>query len=405
VQQREEEEVEREQYQGDEEDEDEDELQDFLDKVFEVRDFEDLEEGLQHRRELLLQHRSTDFPGGLFLFCSARSAQGGRCLRFRPCPVKITPTFTFKPALADGRPQDNLSFGSETGRTRSGTKGISGKANKKLKRKKQEFHTHRRAYVQESERLDSEEVRARTILALDRLGHQVLSTEPGGYDLGDWLRSLNSLLDDFEERIGIDGLPSEFQTRRKEALAPLAGPADSPDADSEIERLTMEEEAARVAIADLSRQAKAKLASLREERDSCAKELRLEKEKLVAMKDAKESRKFFSRLLGAGPSTAQAEGRVTELESKLSNLENEIADARKARSASGGTGDGQTGSTTLEVQERLEGIQERLLELQSAKQQRLQLSHEREIAAKAISDVISSMRLETPRSEPASPEI
>jgi hypothetical protein len=298
-----------------------------------------------------------------------------------------------------------LSFGSETGRTRSGTKGISGKANKKLKRKKQEFHTHRRAYVQESERLDSEEVRARTILALDRLGHQVLSTEPGGYDLGDWLRSLNSLLDDFEERIGIDRLPSEFRTRRKEALAPLEWRADSPDADSEIERLTAEEEAARVAIADLSRQAKAKLASLREERDSCAKELKQEKEKLVAMKDAKESRKFLSRLLGAGPSTAHAEARVTELESKLSDLENQIADARKARPASGGTGDGQAGSTTLEAQERLEGIQERLLELQSAKQQRLQLSREREIAAKTISDVISAIRLETPQSEPASPEM
>ena len=96
-------------------------------------------------------------------------------------------TFTFKPARAGGEVQENLSFGSETGRTRSGTKGISGKSNKKTKRKKQEYHIHRRAYAQESERLKPAEVRARTILALDRLGHQVLSTEPGGYDLEDWL--------------------------------------------------------------------------------------------------------------------------------------------------------------------------------------------------------------------------
>ena len=76
-----------------------------------------------------------------------------------------------------------MSFGSETGRTRSGTKGSSSKEKKQKKKKKQEFHSHRRAHFQESERHDPEEVRARTIIALDKLGHQVLSTEPGGYDL------------------------------------------------------------------------------------------------------------------------------------------------------------------------------------------------------------------------------
>jgi hypothetical protein len=297
-----------------------------------------------------------------------------------------------------------LSFGSETGRTRSGTKGISGKSNKKMKRKKQEFHIRRRAYIQESERLNPEEVRTRTVLALDRLGHQVLSTEPGGYDLQDWLKSINSLLDDFQEKIGNDRIPAEFRTRRRESLQSLALTSPSASADSEIEKLTQEEEAARSAFADLERQAGERLASLRGERDSSSRELKLEREKLASMREAKRSRTFFSRLTGAGPSTAQAEAKVAGLESKLRRLEDDIDRSRKARSAPGATSVGEANSSNVEARERLEGIRNRLFELQSAKQEMLQLGREREVAAKAISDSIMSIRLEVPPSEGASQE-
>jgi hypothetical protein len=287
-----------------------------------------------------------------------------------------------------------LSFGSETGRTRSGTKVGSGNSKKKLKRKKQEYHVHRRAYFQESDQVNPEDVRARTVLALDRLGHQVLSTEPGGYDLEDWLRSLNSLLDDFQEKIGDHLIPEEFRRVRHESLLSLGHPFASGGADAELEKLTLEEGAARAALADLDRQAGERLASLREERDSCSRELKLEREKLAGMREAREGRKFFSRLVGGGPSTEHAEARVAELESKLSRLEEEIDKSRKARSGSGVTGAGKTGSANLEALERLEGIRNRLLELESAKLERLQLAREREAAAKAISESITSLRLE-----------
>jgi len=72
--------------------------------------------------------------------------------------------------------------------------------------------------------------------------------------------------------------------------------------------------------------------------------------------------------------------------------------------ASGGTG--QTGSASLQAQERLEGVRDRLLELESAKLERLQLAREREAAAKAISESISSMRLEeNPPGQGASQEL
>ena len=288
-----------------------------------------------------------------------------------------------------------MSFGSETGRTRSGTKGVSGKAKKKEKRKKQEYHLHR-GHFHEEEQFNPEQVRARTVLSLDRLGHQVLSTEPGGYDLDAWLRSLNSLLDDFEEKIGEDKVTGEFRQRRQQALVPLASPSASGDVDSEIRKLIEEEEAARTVLSDLDKQAGGKLASLREQRDACGKELKVEREKLAEITAAKQSRQFFSRLVRSGPSTAEAEEKVAELESKLKGLEDEIERLRKARKGKVDASPSETDSARLEAQERLESTEKRLLELQSVKQGRLQLALEREVATKAIAEAVSSMDLNQP---------
>jgi hypothetical protein len=288
-----------------------------------------------------------------------------------------------------------LSFGSETGRTRSGTKGFSGKAKKQLKRKKQEYHKHR-GRLQESENLNPEELSARTVLVLDRLGHQVLSTEPGGYDLEAWLRSLNSLLDDFEEKIGEQRVTDEFRKRREDALIPLSAQAASGDLNSEIRQLIDEETAAVGVLSDLEKQAAAKLASLRERRDACGTELRLEKEKLAQMREAKQSRQFLSRFMRSGPSTADGEQKVVELEARMRGLEDEIERSRKARMGNpSGSPDG-ADPARLEAQDKLQSIQKRLLELQSATQDKLQLAREREVATKSIADAISSMKTVDP---------
>jgi hypothetical protein len=285
-----------------------------------------------------------------------------------------------------------MSFGSETGRTRSGSKGFSSKE-KKQKRKKQEFHSHRRAHFQESERLDPEGVRARTVLALDKLGHQVLSSEPGGYDLDDWIRSLNSLLDDFQEKVGAERVAGEFRTRSQEILDRLVPLSSASDIDSEIEKLTQEEEAARVAIDEAVKRAAVRRASLREERDACGKELKAEREKLAELREARQSRQFFSRILRAGPSTEEAEARVAELESKLKNLEEEFERSRKARTSTGGGAPGEGDSGYLEAQQRLEAARDKLLDLQSSRQSLLQLASEREVATQAISTMISALKL------------
>jgi hypothetical protein len=286
-----------------------------------------------------------------------------------------------------------LSFGSGTGRTRSGTKGFSNKE-KKEKRKKQEFHIHKRARFEESEGLDPEKVRARTILALDRLGHQVLSTEPGGYDLEDWMRSLNSLLDDFEEKVGAERVTDEFRARRQEAMGHLVPSSSARDIDSEIEKLIQDQEAARAAVEEAERTATVRLASLREERDACGRELKVEKEKLAEIREARQSRQFFSRILRAGPSTEEAEASVEKLESKLKGLEEEIERSRKARSAARGGAIGEGDSAYLEARQKLEVARNKLLDLQASKQNLLQLAQEREIATQTISGMISSMKLD-----------
>lgn len=288
-----------------------------------------------------------------------------------------------------------MSFGSETGRTRSGTKGFSNKT-KKQKKKKQEYHTHKRALLQETTPQDPEQVRARTLLALDKLGHQVLSTEPGGYDLERWTKNLNSLLDDFEEKIGEGNISGEFRARRREALSFLVPPARGAEIDAEVERLVKDEAAARAVMEEAETKTAARLASLREERDKATKDLKSKREKLAEIQEARQSRQFFSRLFKSAPSTEEAEASVRQLEARLREIEEEIDRSRKARAA-GEDDHGKDDPAYQEAQRRLEAARASLLRMQSAIRDRSQLTRERETATQTIAAVISSMKLqETP---------
>jgi hypothetical protein len=292
-----------------------------------------------------------------------------------------------------------LSFGSQTGRTRSGTKGFSGK-DKKQKKRKQEYHIHKRAHFQEEGGLDPEALRARTIIALDKLGHQVLSTEPGGYDLANWTRNFNALLDDFQERIGPDKTTGELRARREEAVKYLVAPPDSPEVAAEMEKLTQEEAATRDALDAERKRVAERVVSLTKEHDDCEKELKEARENLAEVKEAAESRGFFSRMLKTGPSLDQAEAKVKELEAKLSSLGEEIERSRKAKSG-GSDGD----PAYAEAEKKLDDLQRRLAELDAARQSAHQRTREREMATKTIAEAISSMRLDGPSSGEAATRV
>jgi chromosome segregation ATPase len=286
-----------------------------------------------------------------------------------------------------------LSFGSQSGRTRSGAKGFSSKE-KKQKRKKQEFHTHRLGHLQETGGADLEAVRTRAVLALDRLGHQVLSSEPGGYDLDHWKKSFESLLDDFVEKVGEARVTEEFRAKRKEAEACLVLPPGSAEFDSEIARLLKVEEEANASLEEAKRKAAARLVSLKSEREARLKELKAKKDKVEELKAADQSRGFFTRrLLNTGAATAKAEAEAKEVESKISALDEEIERSRKTRAtALAASGDG--GSEYVEAERKLNDARDKLVEVESAKRVTLQLAEEREKATQAVAEAISAMRFD-----------
>jgi uncharacterized protein YhaN len=271
-------------------------------------------------------------------------------------------------------------------------KGSSSKA-KKLKRKKDEFHSHKKLHIQETGLPDLEQVKARTMLAFDRLGHQVLSSEPGGYDLQSWMKSFNSLLDDFAEKVGPGRLPTGFDDRRREISAALLVAPDSSDTDSEIAKLVQEQEVARKVVEDGARKAANRLNSLREERQKCEKDLKEETKKLADLNEEKQSRRFFSRVLRAGPPTAQSEATIKELESSLSKIAEEIERLQKLRAAITGGSPTDGSSELVDAQQRVESIQKKLDDLRLAKQGKRQFAQEREMAAKTMSDIVSQMQV------------
>lgn len=210
------------------------------------------------------------------------------------------------------------------------------------------------------------------------------------------MRNFDSLLDDFQDKVGAERVTEDFRARRQEASSLLKVSSPGSDLDEEIEGLVRDEADAQSALEEAQRKAAERLASLREDRDRRAKQLREEKERLKEMENSRQSRTFFTRVLRTGPSTEAAKERVAELETKLAGVEAEIERSRKKGRSAGGE-DG-----LLEIEQRLESARNKLAETQTARRERSQLTKEREIAAQAISSAIATMKLdETPSGEQA----
>jgi hypothetical protein len=292
------------------------------------------------------------------------------------------------PSLDFGLRREPDAVGSQTGRTRGGAKGFSNKE-KKVKRRKQEYHSHRRPYDQGAERADPEQARARTMLALDRLGHQVLSNEPGGYDLEHWMRTLNSLLDDLLEKVGPENVPKEFASEREQALIGLAMVTRSPDFEIEMEALRREEQEARSALELGERKRAEKLTQLKERRLDLERELKGKREEFLELRKRSQSRGLFSRMIRSGPSIQQEEESIKTLEADLRALGEEI---ERSRHENGGDG----AAERLQAQRKLEDVRARLSELQASRENSLQLSQQREAATQRLSALISSWTLPVP---------
>jgi hypothetical protein len=106
----------------------------------------------------------------------------------------------------------------------------------KRRMKNQSFH-QRKIRIQETPKLDIDQLKARTINALNKLGQQKFSTEPGGYALDNWFRGVNVLLDEFEEKVGAAKLSPEYRASRLELIDRMSQPVPVSSIDEDASEL------------------------------------------------------------------------------------------------------------------------------------------------------------------------
>jgi SMC interacting uncharacterized protein involved in chromosome segregation len=289
-----------------------------------------------------------------------------------------------------------LSASNRSQSPRAGGKGTAPK--KRAKKAKSELQS-RRKHSAVIEKVNREEVGKRTVESLEHLGHQKFSKEPGGYDLRGWLKSLKTLLNDFEDKVGAASLSEEFHSKRKEIEAEFSKHGDSTQIDAEIESVRKEEGDIKAKLKEESERIASRLSAIGGEKTGRAQELEQEKEKLKKVEEERRSVSFFSKLVGkSGPSTEPFEKKVQELENGLRMLEEETVNLQTVRKSIDGVKSA-AGGIYEDLWRRLEALGARLTELDAAREARLQLAHEREKATEALRKVISELNLKNDSEE------
>jgi myosin heavy subunit len=289
-----------------------------------------------------------------------------------------------------------LSFGGGSSRSSSGNRGFSG-AQRKEKKRKQEFHKHKIKFAEE-ERPDFQHLKERTVVALDRLGHQVFSLEPGGYSLHNWMTSFNLLLDDFEDKVGGSNLPKEYYEKRQMLTADLLKPLETSDLDSEIDRLGKEIDSLNQRLSKElensgaqrvveKEQTSSRMTDVKRRHAEAKKELADAKVQLDEAK--KEKRSFLRRIfLQSDSPINSAQQHVNELEEEQTKLENEMHELQEK---STNLTQAQEAETVTQSRERIQELAAELGELEGTKLEKMQLFEKRERVTKELAEVISSI--------------
>ena len=294
-----------------------------------------------------------------------------------------------------------MSYSGGTGRSFS-----KGSSQKKDRKRKQEFHKHKLKFTEE-EHLDFEQLKTRVTVALDKLGHQVFSLEPGGYTFHNWMTSFNLLLDDFEEKAG-SHLSKEYYDSRLKLTAELVKPIDTSDIDPDITKVEAEIEATKIKMAELTRESNSKVEEhrkvvsqidhLKGERVTKEKELAEATETLSGLRKKKS---FFSRFMSSQKESPEdsAKDKVESIQSEIDSIDGKIKELEEQSVVTGEQSDDQFRA----MKERFDELQEGLAELNEKKNERLQLTEKRIETTIALSGIISSLKLiETAGEETAS---
>jgi hypothetical protein len=258
-----------------------------------------------------------------------------------------------------------------------------------MQMKKQEFRQYK-TRSSRTARQEYEELKTRTIAALDKLGHQKFSAESGGYSLENWMKGVNLLLDEFEEKVGATRLPPEYTDERRKMNHLLSRPVDVSSINEKISELGEAEAEVSGKIGEARALNSSRIEGLQSELDTCSADLEEEKRRLAGLAAGQRSRPFFGRLFGGNSksTTNASEEKVKELESKLSTLTNEILEQQKSLKS---IDQRSPESPCAEEWEKLELLQARLVQLQDDKRDREQLVREREKITASIANAISKI--------------
>lgn len=262
--------------------------------------------------------------------------------------------------------------------------------------KNQSFHP-RKIRIQETPKLDYEQLKARTINALNKLGQQKFSDEPGGYSLENWTKGTNVLLDEFERKIGDGRLTSEYVARRRELDDYLSRPVSTSSMDERISGIRKNIADVENAIDEERNRVSSKISNLKDEEARCSEELAQEKRRISELTTAQSSDSFFKRLLGGNTkaSTKNSESKVKELQSRLDAFPGEILEQQRLFKSI----DQPAESPLAEKWKELESLQTSLKALEREKLEKTQLVKERQEITASLADAIS--RMHAPEPNPA----
>jgi polyhydroxyalkanoate synthesis regulator phasin len=199
----------------------------------------------------------------------------------------------------------------------------------RLRVKGQSYH-QRKIRISETPKVDYEELKTRTIAALRKLGEQKFSGEPGGYSLENWMKGVNVLLDDFEEKIGPARLSSEYAARRRFLTEFISKPVDVSSIDQEISELRQKMADIQAKLDDGRAGVANQIDELKKEQSGYSDELAREKKK-AAQPVEQNSGSLLKRLFrGSSPTPAEeSKAEVERLESKLRELPDRIREQQK----------------------------------------------------------------------------
>jgi hypothetical protein len=245
----------------------------------------------------------------------------------------------------------------------------------------------------EPTQLDDNQLKARTIIALDKLGHQKFSAESGGYSLESWVRGVGLLLDEFEAKIGEARLPSGYVEQRRLLTDYLHRPIDTSAIDNRMSDLKQKEAEVVRKLGEERARTESRIDELQDELARCSSELEKEKARSVKGAAPERSRSFFGRLFGRTPASASKDpqNRFKESETRLQFLSGEIAEQRKILKS---IEQRSPTSPLAEDWKTLESLQTKVRELEDERLERIQLVKEREEITTSIADIISGISLD-----------